>query len=94
MTKQGFRLLFAFSLTLEETHIVYQAAPYETVYVKGSEQIPSVSWKHDSGNVYYAVLNSAMFGSYNPFTAPLVFLCALRIADDMCLQLVDPEFLR
>ena len=56
--------------TSDTERITYKAAPGETVYVKGSEQVQN--WIHDSGNVYYATLDPQIFGSYNPYTIPLV----------------------
>ncbi|MBO9610154.1 MAG: carbohydrate binding domain-containing protein [Paenibacillaceae bacterium] len=57
--------------TSDGDRITYRAASGETVYIKGSEQVPAAAWKHDTGNVYYAVLDAAAFGDYNPFTVPL-----------------------
>ncbi len=45
--------------------IVYQAAPGETVFIKGSEAIRD--WKPFMGDVWKATLPNSFFGGYNPY---------------------------
>lgn len=45
--------------------IVYQAAPGETVEIRGSEVIKG--WEHLQGDVWKVVLPNDMFGDYNPY---------------------------
>jgi len=49
----------------EERRIVYQAAPGETVIIKGSEMIRD--WKRFQGDVWKATIPNSFFGSYNPY---------------------------
>lgn len=50
--------------------IVYQAAPGETVIIKGSEVIRS--WKRLVGSVWMVVLPNSFFGPYNPYQDVIV----------------------
>lgn len=45
--------------------IVYQAAPGETVEIKGSEIVKD--WKHEREGVWQVVLPAAFFGGFNPY---------------------------
>jgi len=45
--------------------IVYQAAPGETVEIKGSEIVNN--WERDQGDVWKATLPASFFGAFNPF---------------------------
>ena len=45
--------------------ITYQAAPGETVVIKGSEQISD--WTKGNGNVWQKEIPNAFFGDFNPF---------------------------
>lgn len=49
--------------------IIYQAAPNEKVFIKGSERIQS--WKWLEGTVWEAKIPNAIFGGYNPFATSL-----------------------
>ena len=49
----------------DDQRITYQAAPGETVAVKGSERV--AGWKHVDGNVWMVTLDNDYFGAFNPF---------------------------
>lgn len=49
--------------------ITYQAAPGEHVVIKGSEQV--TNWQCLAGSVWKALVQNAMFGSFNPFAEEL-----------------------
>jgi len=51
--------------TADERRIVYQAAPGESVTIKGSE--PVTGWQKVEHDTYRAILNNAFFGEFNPF---------------------------
>jgi hypothetical protein len=45
--------------------IIYQAAPGEEVFIKGSEVISG--WKKEKESVWKVVIPNSLFGSYNPY---------------------------
>ena len=49
----------------EDSRIVYQAAPGQLVYIKGSEQI--TSWTDLGGGIWKVEIPSEFFGDYNPY---------------------------
>jgi hypothetical protein len=53
------------------SHIVYQAAPGEDVWIKGSEEVKT--WKKEKGttDVWKAVVPNTVFGDFNPFAIEL-----------------------
>jgi hypothetical protein len=51
--------------TGEDARITYQAAPGETVLVKGSE--PVTGWTHSGGDTWQLILPNGFFGAFNPF---------------------------
>lgn len=55
----------AFGGESEETRVTYQAAPGETVVIKGSEQV--ADWKASDNGVWKAELPNELFGDYNPY---------------------------
>ncbi|GAB4132399.1 MAG: hypothetical protein Kow0040_13060 [Thermogutta sp.] len=54
----------------EEMRIVYQAAPHEEVWIKGSEVIKG--WTPEGDGVWKAVLPNTFFGDYNPYADKIV----------------------
>ena len=50
----------------DETRIVYQAAPGETVVIKGSEQVRG--WKALGGDTWTVSLPNRYFGEFNPYS--------------------------
>ncbi|MBI5382052.1 MAG: right-handed parallel beta-helix repeat-containing protein [Opitutae bacterium] len=51
--------------TSDTRRIVYQAAPGETVTIKGSEEV--CGWQPFQGEVWKLSLSNAFFGAYNPY---------------------------
>ncbi len=51
--------------TSDESRITYQAAPGETVQIKGSEVVDN--WVHVDGGVWKASVPNDLFGGFNPF---------------------------
>jgi hypothetical protein len=49
----------------ETSRIVYQAAPGEDVFIKGSEVI--TGWKKEKNGVWRVTVPDSFFGSYNPY---------------------------
>jgi alpha-N-arabinofuranosidase len=49
----------------DKQRIVYQAAPGETVVIKGSEVV--TDWKKAKGDVWTVTLPNSFFGDFNPF---------------------------
>ncbi len=49
----------------ETRRIVYQAAPGETVFIKGSETV--TGWKKDKGDVWKVTVPNTFFSNYNPY---------------------------
>ncbi len=51
--------------TSDDQRIVYQAAPGETVTIKGSEVV--TGWERVKGDIWKVVLPNSFFGDFNPF---------------------------